>query len=338
MIDEVTLHLKAGNGGDGKVSFRREKFVPRGGPDGGDGGNGGSIYIKSDTNLKTLDHYSGKKGIEAKDGQSGGQSKKHGFNSPDIILYVPVGTQIKDADTNEVIVDLNSPEMNYRIACGGRGGRGNWHFRSSINTTPRTAEEGTRGEEKNIILNLKVIANVGLIGFPNAGKSTILSVLTKAKPKIADYPFTTLSPNLGVMENSDRKSVMVIADIPGLIGGASKGKGLGTRFLKHIERCKLLVYVLSPEFTDLENDGDDIAKALLFQLNTIKAELNTFNKRLTELPSIIILNKIDLLSKEKRDQILNIFINNDIDIIMLSAATRENIDSLRSALINKVVS
>jgi len=332
MIDQVRLFIKAGDGGNGKVSFRREKFIPKGGPDGGDGGKGGSIYIKSNSNLKTLNLYAGKKKFKAKNGHPGGKAKKHGKDSPDIILQVPPGTVVINKVNNKEVVDLDLPEKHFLLAKGGRGGRGNWHFKSSTNTTPRFAEKGKNGESREIILNLKIIAQIGLIGLPNAGKSTLLSVLTRAKPKISDYPFTTLSPNLGVMEHSDKKDGLVIADIPGLIEGASRGKGLGIKFLKHIERCEFLVYVLYPKNDDLDKKDKDLIKSLVQQKKQVVTEIKTFNPHLLKLPSLTVINKIDLLEDGKRKEIKKSLKKEFKNLILISAATNENIDILKNYL------
>jgi GTP-binding protein len=331
MIDEARFKVKAGDGGNGRVSFRREKYVPKGGPDGGDGGRGGSIYIKADANLNTLRFYAGKDRFEAKDGQNGGGSKEHGKDARNIILTVPVGTVVYDIKTKQQLVDLDKPKMQFCLAKGGEGGRGNWHFRSSTNTTPRFAEKGIEGEKKKIQLKLKVLAHIGLVGFPNAGKSTLLSVLTSAKPEIANYPFTTLSPNLGVMKTAG-KDGFVIADIPGLIEGASEGKGLGTRFLKHIERCKLLVYILCPEDNNLELQGKKFADALWKQKQKLKRELETFNPKLTKLPSLTVINKKDLFSDKQAKTVKSYFKTKKEDVTIISAVTHENTETLTRQL------
>ena len=322
MIDEARFTIKAGDGGDGIVHFRRMKFIPKGGPDGGDGGDGGSIYIQTDPNLNTLRFFAGKDRFEAESGESGKGKKMHGKNSQDVILKVPVGTVIYDDETSRVIADLHESNSRLCLGKGGQGGRGNWHFRSSTNTTPREAEKGEKGESKKILLKLKILAQVGLVGLPNAGKSTLLSILTRAKPKIASYPFTTLSPNLGVMDG------LIIADIPGLIEGASQGKGLGTRFLKHIERCQLLVYVLYPEDHQLELEGRKLAIQLWRQKEKVQKELKIFNPQLLKLTSLTIVNKKDLLSDQQAEAIKSYFKNKKEDVFILSAATRENLETL----------
>ena len=251
MIDYAKIYIKAGDGGDGKVGFRREKYISKGGPDGGDGGDGGSVYLVVNKDLNTLTPFQFKKKFEAERGQAGGKAKKHGKDGVDLIIEVAPGTSVKIGSRE---FDMIRVEDKVCVAHGGKGGLGNWQFRSSTNTTPMVAEKGTLGEEREVTLELKLLADVGLIGLPNAGKSTLLSVLTKARPKIANYPFTTLEPNLGVViigkgsELEHRKvpnlKALVLADIPGLIEGASRGKGLGHTFLRHVERCGLLVHVL----------------------------------------------------------------------------------------------
>jgi len=322
MIDEACFTIKAGDGGNGVVHFRRMKFVPKGGPDGGDGGNGGSVYIQTDPNLNTLRFFAGKDRFGAKNGEPGREKKMHGKNSEDVVLKVPVGTIIYDDETDQIIADLHKPDSRLCLAKGGRGGRGNWHFRSSTNTTPVEAEKGEKRELKKILLKLKILAQVGLVGLPNAGKSTLLSVLTRAKPEIASYPFTTLSPNLGVMDG------LIIADIPGLIEGASQGKGLGTQFLKHIERCLLLIYVLFPEDHELELGGKKLADQLWRQKEKIQNELKIFNPQLLQLASLTIINKKDIISDKQTKAIETYFKSKKEDILIISAATCENLEVL----------
>jgi GTP-binding protein len=328
MIDEARFSVKAGDGGNGRVSFRRERFVAKGGPDGGDGGRGGSIFLETNPNLNTLRFYAGKDRFEAKNGQPGGPAKKHGKDSDDLVLQVPVGTLVLDANTSKELVDLDRPDKRFCPARGGRGGRGNWHFRSATNTTPRQAEKGEKGEQKELLLKLKALAQIGLVGLPNAGKSTLLSVLTEAKPKIASYPFTTLSPNLGVMKTPDREDGLVIVDIPGLIEGASQGKGLGIRFLKHIERCRFIVYVLFPEDHNLALTGKKLAERLWKQKQKVRDELEAFNPHLLEVPSLVVINKKDLLSEEQVQAIKAHFKAKKRTILLVSAITRENLKAL----------
>jgi len=333
MIDEVRFLVKAGDGGDGKVSFRREKYVAKGGPDGGDGGQGGSIYLEVDPNLNTLRSFAGKDRFKAENGQPGGSAKKHGKNAKDLVLKAPLGTVVYDAQTDELLVDLNQSQKRFCFARGGQGGRGNWYFRSSTNTTPRQAEKGEKGEKRKIFLKLKVLAQIGLVGLPNAGKSTLLSVLTRAKPEIASYPFTTLSPNLGVLQAAN-KNDLVIADIPGLIEGASQGKGLGIRFLKHIERCRLLVYVLYPEDHCLELTGKKLAQELWQQKQKVRVEIKNFNPYLLKLPSLTVVNKKDILSEEQVKAIKKHFKAKKEAVLIISAATKENLETLIHQLQN----
>lgn len=340
MIDEVIFSVKGGDGGDGSVHFRREKYVPRGGPDGGDGGDGGSVFFVSDPNLTTLRFYSGKDRFVAQKGRHGGKSKKHGEDGEDIELRVPVGTVVevvsgKDAERGEFYADLKAGDMRVCVAHGGQGGRGNWHFKSPTNTTPRTAEPGTPGEARWLRLSLKVLAQVGLVGLPNAGKSTLLSILTAAKPAIAAYPFTTVSPNLGVL--TANSASLIIADIPGLIEGASRGKGLGIAFLKHIERCELLVYVLFPEDWVLAGAPGErkLGETIWQQQEQLRVELSAFSPLLLQLPSIIVLNKIDLLSDKEVTDIRRVFRDQRVALIPISAATLANIEALKRAIVNQ---
>lgn len=335
MLDEVRLTITAGNGGDGHVSFRREKYIRKGGPDGGDGGDGGSIIIKSNPNLNTLNYYAGKRVLTAPDGEHGGKSKKTGKNGDDVTYEVPVGTTIIDARTNNILVDLDTPNTTYTIARGGTGGRGNWSFRTSTHQSPTESEQGTAGESKDVIFRLKLIAEVGFMGFPNAGKSTLLSVITRAKPKIANYPFTTLSPNLGVLKISDRIDSIIIADIPGIIEGASKGKGLGTKFLQHIERCNMLVYVIFPEEGDLELDGMSLAKKMYIQYKQLRTELKDFNNKMLALPHITVLNKIDLLSDSQIQSITQLFNKQNQRIMCISAITKQGLDRFKETLLSQ---
>ncbi|MDR3627417.1 MAG: GTPase ObgE, partial [Ignavibacteriaceae bacterium] len=242
-IDYAKIDLKAGDGGNGAVTFRREKYVPKGGPSGGNGGKGGDVIMEAHHNLSTLLDFRYKKHYTAQDGDAGANSLKDGKGGDDIIIQVPVGTTVKDAETEEVLFDLDEDNKRVIIAKGGKGGKGNSNFATSINQTPRYAEPGRPGEEKNVILELKLIADVGLVGFPNAGKSTLISKISAARPKIADYPFTTLEPVLGIVKYKDYKS-FTVADIPGIIEGASEGKGLGHKFLRHIERTKILLFLI----------------------------------------------------------------------------------------------
>lgn len=284
-VDQVKIHVKAGDGGKGCVSFRREKYVPKGGPDGGDGGDGGNIIIEGDNNLHTLIDLRYQQHYKAERGTGGKGSNKHGRNGRDCIIKVPLGTVIKNHETSDTLFDITKDHQRFFAAKGGKGGRGNTRFKSSTNQAPRFAEDGTEGEELWLDLELKLLADVGLVGKPNAGKSTLISKISSSKPKIAEYPFTTLIPNLGVVKLEDYRS-FVVADIPGLIEGAHQGKGLGTQFLRHIERTKLLIHLI-----DATSKLDEIMK----NFDMINKELRSFNKDLSEKPQIIVLNKIDLL-------------------------------------------
>ncbi|NIX15933.1 MAG: GTPase ObgE, partial [Candidatus Dadabacteria bacterium] len=286
-IDEASISVVAGRGGDGCVAFRREKFVPLGGPSGGDGGKGGNVIFFADPNINSLLDFRYKKIYKAQRGANGRGKNQHGKYGQDIVVPLPVGTLIKDAGTGEVIYDLKQKGESYIIAKGGSGGRGNARFASSVNQAPREFEEGTEGEQKNLNLELKLLADIGIVGFPNAGKSTLISRISAAKPKIADYPFTTLIPNLGVVEYGEHKT-FVVADIPGLIEGAHTGAGLGINFLKHIERTSILLYLIDISPAD---NKDPVS-----QFEILQGELNKFSPELLEKPKIIALNKIDTLS------------------------------------------
>ena len=282
-IDYTKVELKAGNGGKGCVSFRREKYISKGGPDGGNGGCGGNITTVADTNLHTLQDVRYAKVYNAKNGAPGSSGLKSGKNGEDIKIRVPVGTIIKDVESNEIVADLVEPKQSIVICNGGKGGRGNVNFKSSTKQTPRYAQPGLPGEFGHFEFELKILADVGLVGYPNAGKSTLLSVLSKAKPKIADYPFTTLEPHLGIVKSGEYKSFLM-ADIPGLIEGASEGKGLGHQFLRHIERNRVLLFLI---------DGTEPEPAAAF--NSLKNELKTFNKALMMKPILLVRTKEDII-------------------------------------------
>lgn len=287
-VDEVKIKVKAGAGGNGCLSFRREKFVPYGGPDGGDGGNGGSIFFVTDANLNTLVDFRFKKIFEAERGQDGKGSQCTGKNGADLFIPIPIGTLIYDADTNELIADLTKKEQKICIAKGGFHGFGNLYFKTSTNRAPRKITSGKPGEERNLRLELKLLADVGLLGLPNAGKSTFIRAVSAARPKVADYPFTTLHPNLGVVR-IDAKQSFVVADIPGLISGAAEGAGLGIQFLKHLARTSILLHLI--DIAPL--DGSDPVAAA----NTIMQEVKKFSKELAKKECWLVLNKIDLLTK-----------------------------------------
>ncbi len=296
ITDEVTIKVKAGKGGDGSASLRREKYIPKGGPDGGDGGNGGNIVFITDYNLNTLNYYATYKQFKAKNGENGGKKKCHGANADDLILKVPLGTiiyqEVSDKEQGlskkyEKLTDLTEKDQVFIAAKGGRGGWGNVHFATSTHQTPKEFNPGKPGQEKILKLELQMIADVGLIGLPNAGKSTLISVISAARPKIANYPFTTLEPNLGVAKAPDGYD-FVIADIPGLIAGASKGKGLGDKFLRHIKRTKILVHLIDAASVDMLKD-----------YKTIRKELELFDEKLAKKKEILIISKIDLFGDEK---------------------------------------
>ena len=285
-LDQAKIYIKAGNGGSGSASFRREKFIEFGGPDGGDGGDGGSVIIESDRNLNTLIDFRYAQHFKAQHGKNGSKRNRTGANGENLILNVPVGTQIYEEDNNTLIYDFTKNKERYLVASGGKGGLGNVRFKSSVNRAPKKKTNGKNGEEFWIWLQLKVIADIGIIGKPNAGKSSLLSALTRAKPKIANYPFTTLNPNLGVTYY-DRKEV-TLADIPGLVEGAHKGIGLGDKFLRHIERCKVLLHLIDLSENNLEKTYKEITK-----------ELSSYDKKLSKKKEIIFFNKSDLFDNDE---------------------------------------
>ena len=312
-IDEVEIQVKSGKGGDGMMHFRREKFIPLGGPDGGDGGKGGDVILEVKSTLNTLSSFRQNQKFKAEDGVKGGPSQMSGRYGNDLILYVPPGTVIFDADTGELIGDLTQPGQQLNILKGGRGGRGNQHFATSRNQVPRTAEKGEPAQEKRIKLELKLIADIGLIGVPNAGKSTLLSVLTNAKPKIAPYPFTTLEPNLGVASIDDNTTV-VLADIPGLIEGASQGAGLGHDFLRHVQRTRVLIHIL-----------DGLSEDPVADYSQINSELSLFDPNLAKKPQLVALNKIDQPEvQEKQKDIQKKFKKLNVELMAISALARIN--------------
>ena len=295
-LDQAKIYIKAGDGGSGSASFRREKFVEYGGPDGGDGGDGGSIIIESDRNLNTLIDYRYAQHFKAQNGKSGSKRNKTGGNGKDLILKVPTGTQVYEEDNNSLIYDFTKNKEKYLVASGGKGGLGNVRFKSSTNRAPRKKTNGKIGEEFWVWLQLKVIADIGIIGKPNAGKSSLLAALTRAKPKIANYPFTTVNPNLGVTYYDGKE--ITLADIPGLVEGAHKGIGLGDKFLRHIERCKILLHLIDLSEEDLINS-----------YKKIKLELSEYDKNLDKKKEIIFFNKSDLLEKDTIDRKMKEFKN-----------------------------
>jgi len=401
MIDLVTLKLIAGNGGRGKISFRREKHVPKGGPDGGDGGNGGSIIIRANRGISTLRQYAGVKEIVAKDGQVGGKRKQHGQQANNVLVEVPVGTSVTLLAENETsayrrqrygflnedgsqrllrladlqpgqvpnghiarqryFIDYDVPDGNLNlepdeinvlsepeeicqlmehgqelVLCqGGFGGRGNTHFKSSQKTTPREAEHGTFGERKLIKLELKLLADLALVGFPNAGKSTFLSKVTAANPKIASYPFTTLEPNLGIMQVKKSTQEVVVADVPGLIEGASRGKGLGHDFLRHIENCQALMYLLFLEESTVFDQSlsiEDKSQLLWKQYESLNLELKQHSDDLLKKPSIVTINKVDLYSSEEVEAFKLAFKKQNVELLVFSAITGEGLQDIMKAI------
>jgi len=328
-VDKAELRVKAGDGGHGAVAFLREKFRPRGGPAGGDGGKGGDVVFVATKNKHTLYDLKLKKHLRAEDGKPGGGKKRHGKKGRDLIVEVPVGTVIKDAETGEVIADLTKEGQRVVVARGGRGGFGNARFATPTNRSPRFATKGKKGEEKRIILELKSIADVGLVGFPNAGKSTLVNRLSNAKAEVAPYPFTTTKPNLGVVTFEDFGS-FVIADIPGLIEGAHRGKGLGHEFLRHVERTKVLVFVL--DASDYRERDPKEA------LQTLRRELKEYSPALLEKPQVIVLNKIDAASDKTALQKLKEELEKEykLPVFLISALTGEGLKELKYALREEV--
>jgi len=323
-VDYAEIEIAAGDGGKGLVSFRREKYVPKGGPDGGDGGNGGDVYVRASTNLATLLDFRYKKSFRGDPGKSGGPNNRTGESGKPLFIDLPVGTIITDTATSRVLADLTSDQQEVLIARGGKGGKGNTRFKSSTNQAPRKAEAGGRGERFVVSLELKSIADVGLVGLPNAGKSTLLSRLSAAHPKIADYPFTTKVPNLGIVPLPNYRS-FVMADIPGLIEGAHEGKGMGIQFLRHIQRTRVLVYLID---ISSENPAGD--------LETLKKELGSFDPELVAKPSAIAFNKIDLISERplKTEE----YPLGDDNVFFVSAISGENLDELLNFLGKQITS
>ena len=315
-IDEAQITVKAGDGGNGVISFRREKFIPKGGPDGGNGGNGGDVILRADSQLNTLLDFKYHRFYNAERGENGRGKNQYGKGGEDTVIRVPCGTLIKDASTEEVLADLIHDRDEIIIARAGKGGRGNSEFATSTNQAPRIAEDGTKGEEKELILELKLLADVGLVGFPNAGKSTLISVISAAKPKIADYPFTTLTPNLGIVRYAEGKS-FTVADIPGLIEGAHLGKGLGIQFLRHIERTKVLVFLIESTSADMKHDY----KVLL-------NELTEFNEDLVDRPHVVAITKMDIVDDKTKTKITKTNFGKKVIVQPISAVTSEGIEKL----------
>lgn len=373
MVDIALIQVKAGKGGDGAVSFRREKYIPKGGPDGGDGGDGGSIYFEADNNLRTLDRFASRQKFEAEKGQDGRKQKQHGAKGEDLIVKVPLGTSVYRLITDqepptkkkaftllrqlkssgersasmqttkhhfqlETFGDVTQKQQQILVAQGGEGGRGNTQFKSARNQTPLEAEAGTPGDSYWLVLELKLLADVGLIGLPNAGKSTLLSVLTAARPKIANYEFTTLEPNLGVMKMSDTISQrkagteLVVADIPGLIEGASKGKGLGDEFLRHIERCQVLVHLIAPTEYLLDQPAV-LAEDMWQKYLTIRQELVDYSPVLKDKPEIVVISKQELVETSVLDQLVAHFKRRGKPPMTLSAVTKQGLEQLVLAIV-----
>lgn len=320
-IDFVQIEVKSGDGGDGAVAFRREKFVPKGGPSGGNGGNGGSVIFIAQPDLSTLLDFKYKRKYFAENGKPGGTSLKDGKSGEDVIIKVPVGTVIKDAETEEVLFDLSEPHQKIILAKGGKGGKGNSNFATPTRKTPRFAESGKPGVYKKLILELKLIADVGLVGFPNAGKSTLISKISAAKPKIADYPFTTLEPNLGIVKYKDYKT-FTVADIPGIIEGAHQGKGLGIKFLRHIERTRIILFLIEITSEDYQKD-----------FNILYSELKNYSKKLVNKRILVALSKSDLVDQESIKRLSSVKIKKIKDpIIIFSSATGYGIQNLLDQL------
>jgi GTP-binding protein len=322
-VDRVKIFVKAGDGGNGCVSFRREKYVPKGGPDGGDGGDGGFVFLRANPSVSTLIEFVNKRKFVAENGKHGMGKKMKGRNGKDLFIDVPVGTVVKDAVTGEIIADLNEPGKIVCVARGGKGGRGNAHFATSTKQAPLIAERGEKGESRWLELELKILADVGLVGYPNVGKSSLISRISNARPKIANYPFTTLIPNLGVVKYDDFS--FVVADIPGLIEGASEGVGLGNVFLRHVERCYLIAHVIDVSGYEREDPVRDYF--------VIREEMKKYSPFLLEKPEIVVANKIDLIGKEELEKILKRLRDaTDREVIPVSAVTGEGIDLLVSKL------
>lgn len=330
-VDEATIRVQAGNGGHGCLSFRREKFVAKGGPDGGDGGRGGSVFLVANPGINTLADFRVARRFKAESGQSGAGQNKTGKSGADLDVVMPCGTVVYDVDTGELIGDLVEPGDRLKVAEAGRGGLGNTHFKSSVNRAPRKITDGTPGEERHLQLELKLLADVGLVGMPNAGKSTLISAMSAARPKIADYPFTTLHPNLGVVSVGPLQS-FVMADVPGLIEGAAEGAGLGIQFLKHLQRTRLLLHLV--DIAPLDADADpahDVA--------AIQAELGNFEASLADKPRWLVINKSDLLLEDELAERRTALIDKlgwKGPVFTISAASREGVDKLGQAIMREL--
>src|SRR5271167_2070661 len=330
-IDEAKIRVKAGDGGNGCMAFRREKFVPRGGPSGGDGGRGGDIWMESSERHNTLVHFRFNPEYKAERGRHGEGSKKTGRDGEGIVLKVPVGTVVYDEDTGEVVHDFSQPNERVVIARGGRGGRGNAQFATSTHQAPREHEDGRPGEDRNFRLELKLLADVGLVGYPNVGKSTLISRISAARPKIADYPFTTLQPNLGVVAVGEAKEErsFVVADIPGLIEGAHLGSGLGIQFLRHIERTRLLVHMV--DVSDASGRPDPVK-----DIEVILGELKSFGAGLEDKPTIMVASKIDVANPDKLKKLKRYCKKQGLELFPISAVTGKGVEELKYAMADKV--
>ena len=322
-IDEAIITVQSGDGGSGCVSFRREKFIPRGGPDGGDGGKGGDVILKTTLRKRTLQHFQFKRQFKAKNGSGGQGKQKTGKNGPDLIIEIPPGTIVSNAETQQILKDLTKPGETFIAAKGGRGGQGNSRFKTSKNRAPRFSQPGEPGETLTLKLDLKLLADVGIIGLPNAGKSTLISSISSANPKIGNYPFTTLSPNLGVVQTPWGEP-FVVADIPGLIEGAHKGAGLGIKFLRHIERTRILVHLIDV----VSIDTDDPLKVY----NTVNKELTMYSAGLAEKPQIVVLNKLDIPDTGESAAIFKSVVK-DKKVLLISAVNGTGIDELKSHIV-----
>ncbi|WP_373500968.1 GTPase ObgE [Desulfococcus sp.] len=325
-IDEATITVQSGNGGRGCVSFRRERFIPKGGPDGGDGGKGGDVIMAATSQKRTLHHFSFKRHFAAQNGAAGQGSQKTGRNGEDLAIPVPVGTIVSDTETGQVLKDFTQDGETFIIARGGRGGQGNTRFKTPTHRIPRFAQPGEPGLSLTIRLDMKLLADVGIMGFPNAGKSTLISVMSSARPKVGDYPFTTLTPNLGVVKHPWGEP-FVVADIPGLIEGAHAGAGLGTRFLRHIERTRLLIHLIDAAAVD--------ADAPLSRLEAINRELATYSPDLAEKPQIVVLNKMDLPGADVAAELFQMAAG-DLPILTISAAANQGIDILTKTVAERL--
>ncbi|MDH3534041.1 MAG: GTPase ObgE [Gammaproteobacteria bacterium] len=330
-VDEATIRVQAGNGGHGCLSFRREKYVERGGPDGGDGGRGGSVWLVAEPSMNTLADFRVARKFRAESGQPGAGRNKTGGSGADLEVRIPCGTVVHDVDTGELLADLTEPGQRQKVAEGGRGGLGNTRFKSSVNRAPRKTTNGTPGEARHLALELKVLADVGLLGMPNAGKSTLISAMSEARPRVADYPFTTLHPNLGVVRVGRLQS-FVMADIPGLIEGASAGAGLGIQFLKHLQRTRLLLHVVDIAPLDPDSKPADDVRAIV-------TELGNFSAELAAMPRWLVINKIDLLDEDDRAAARSDLLDDlqwEGPVFEVSAATGEGTEALAQAVMREL--